>query len=113
MKHEGIKPAANVERAPLQHLFAHMQQRTFDPHPRYRQPHLMTLASHFLKRPHHLAAEISEARIFEVEAGVCVLAHCNWQPDRYQAPTLVLAHGLEGSSQTHYMKATAVKALAA
>ena len=42
-----------------------------------------------------------------------VLAHCNWQPDRTSAPTLLALHGLEGSSQAHYMRGLADKAFAA
>ena len=39
-----------------------------------------------------------------------VLAHCYWQPDRAARPTLLALHGLEGSSQVHYMRGLADKA---
>ncbi|MDO8836853.1 MAG: hypothetical protein Q7V01_14725, partial [Vicinamibacterales bacterium] len=39
-----------------------------------------------------------------------VLAHCHWQPDRAAHPTLLILHGLEGSSDAHYMKGIAEKA---
>ena len=34
-------------------------------------------------------------RFFDVAADARVLAHCNWQPDRKAAPTLLVLHGLE------------------
>jgi len=42
-----------------------------------------------------------------------MLAHCRWQPERNAHPTLVLLHGLEGSSESVYMLGTAAKAFAA
>lgn len=75
----------------------------------------MTLAAfvwprRFRLRGHHA----DEARLFEVEPGVRVLAHCRWQSDgRRMCPTLVLLHGLEGSSASVYMLETADKAFRA
>jgi uncharacterized protein len=39
-----------------------------------------------------------------------VLAHCYWQPNRSTRPTLIVLHGLEGSSEAHYMRGLADKA---
>jgi predicted alpha/beta-fold hydrolase len=39
-----------------------------------------------------------------------VLVHCRWQHDRRARPTLLLVHGLEGSSESIYMLSTALKA---
>ena len=55
----------------------------------------------------------AEARYFDVAADTRVLAHCNWQRDRASAPTLLALHGLEGSSEAHYMRGLADKAFAA
>ena len=41
-----------------------------------------------------------------------MLAHCHWQRARTDAPTLVVLHGLEGSSDAHYMMGVADKAWA-
>ena len=41
-----------------------------------------------------------------------VLAHCSWQEERNR-PTLILLHGMEGSTESRYMMGTAEKALAA
>jgi predicted alpha/beta-fold hydrolase len=56
------------------------------------------------------ALPVPEARYFDVAADARVLAHCHWQPDRKNAPTLVALHGLEGSSEAHYMRGLADKA---
>lgn len=46
----------------------------------------------------------------EVEAGSRVRIECHWQPNRQSCPTVVLLHGLEGSSESPYMLGTAEKA---
>ncbi len=55
----------------------------------------------------------AEARYFDVADDARVLAHCNWQHNRVSAPTLLALHGLEGSSEAHYMRGLADKAFAA
>jgi uncharacterized protein len=42
-----------------------------------------------------------------------VLAHCHWQDDRAGRPAILLLHGLEGSSHSHYMAGISDKAWAA
>jgi predicted alpha/beta-fold hydrolase len=42
-----------------------------------------------------------------------VLCHCHWQPNAGQCPTVVLVHGLEGSSRSQYMLGNAARAWAA
>ena len=59
------------------------------------------------------ALPAAERRFFDVAPDARVLAHCNWQPDRKAAPTLLALHGLEGSSEAHYMRGLAEKAFAA
>jgi uncharacterized protein len=54
----------------------------------------------------------AEPRYFDVAADARVLAHINWQRDRRDAPTLLMLHGLEGSSEAHYMRGLADKAFA-
>lgn len=51
-----------------------------------------------------------EARFFDVAQDARVLAHCHWHADRSRHPTLLLLHGLEGSSSAHYMGGMADKA---
>jgi uncharacterized protein len=54
-----------------------------------------------------------EERMIEVAPGVQVLCHCHWQPDRASALTIIIVHGLEGSSESQYMLGITKKALAA
>jgi predicted alpha/beta-fold hydrolase len=49
-------------------------------------------------------------RYFDIEAGARVLAHCHWHPEPWAHPTLVALHGLNGSSDAHYMRGLAEKA---
>ncbi len=52
-------------------------------------------------------------RLFDVAADARVLAHCHWHGQPADYPTLLLLHGLEGSSLTHYMYGISDKAWAA
>ena len=49
-------------------------------------------------------------RYFDVAARTRVVADCHWQPRRWDRPTLLALHGLNGSSDAHYMKGLAAKA---
>lgn len=51
-------------------------------------------------------------RYFDVAADARVLAHCHWQPDPWNHPTIIALHGLNGSSDAHYMRGIASKAFA-
>ena len=75
--------------------------------------HRMTLAGNFLPRPSKLP--LPEDRLFRVDAeeDVQILCHCHWQPERNAALTLIIVHGLEGSSSSQYVIGTANKAFAA
>ena len=52
-------------------------------------------------------------RFFDVARDARVLAHCHWHPEPQRHPTLILLHGLEGSSLAHYMCGISDKAWAA
>ncbi len=75
-----------------------------------RGGHRQTLASFFLSR--RVILPPAEARLIEVEAGVKVLANCHWQNERQNALTVVIVHGLEGSSDSQYMLGIAARGLA-
>ena len=83
----------------------------FVPHRLLRSPDAQTIASWLLPRRNLLPA--AEPRLFSVEPDVEVLCRCHWQPQRQQALTVVLVHGLEGSSESQYIVGTANKAWAA
>lgn len=72
---------------------------------------MQTLASFFL--PRRIVLPVPEERLIEVEPGVSTLCYCHWQPDRQNALTIVIVHGLEGSSDSQYMLGFAAKGLAA
>ena len=73
--------------------------------------HRQTIASFFLPRRFNLAP--SEERLIEVEPGIQVMCHCHWQADRRGALTVIVLHGLEGSSDSQYMLGVAEKGMAA
>jgi predicted alpha/beta-fold hydrolase len=81
--------------------------------PRYalRGGHLQTVVSHFLPRNYRLP--ICERRLIRVEPDVDIQCLCHWQPERRSAVTLVIVHGLEGSSESQYVLGTAAKAWSA
>ena len=54
-----------------------------------------------------------DARYFDVAPDARVLAHCHWHAQRGDHPTLLLLHGLEGSSLAHYIGGISDKAWAA
>src|SRR6202166_2313590 len=83
--------------------------KTFVPHPLLRNAHLMTLAAALLPRNTRLLPR-AEPRLFEVQPGTKLLAKCHWQPQPRESPALVLVHGLEGSSESGYMRGAAEKA---
>jgi len=86
--------------------------QAFEPHPLLRHPHLMTLTAAFWPRRFPRLGPPTE-RLFEVEPGSRILAKCHWQAEPQRHPTIVLVHGLEGSSESLYMLGIAEKAFAA
>ena len=51
-------------------------------------------------------------RYFDVDHDARVVAHCHWQPRPWEHPTLIVLHGLNGSSDAHYMRGIAAKVFA-
>lgn len=84
----------------------------FVPHPRLMNGHAMTLWA-WAKPRTFPRLPAPESRLFRVADDAQVLAHCHWQRDRRERPTILALHGLEGSSQAHYMAGLADKAWAA
>lgn len=76
-----------------------------------RGGHVQTVASFLIQRRFRLAAP--EERLIEVAPRIQVLCHCHWQADRRKPLTVIVVHGLEGSSQSQYMLGVTEKALAA
>ena len=83
----------------------------FEPYRLLRNPHLMTIAAGYWPRRLERLSRPTE-RLFAVEPDTQILAKCHWQAEPQRHPTLVLLHGLEGSSESGYMLGVAEKAFA-
>ena len=83
----------------------------FVPRPSLRNGHRMTLFGWGNPRYFpHLPRPV--VRYFDVDHDARVLAHCHWQRSPWRYPTIVVLHGLNGSSDAHYMQGIAAKAYA-
>jgi predicted alpha/beta-fold hydrolase len=90
----------------------------FRPRRFLRNGHAMTIAGNYLPRQYSLPVE--EPWFVEVEAAsedrrsTLIRCDCDWQPldFRRERITLVLVHGLEGSSRSQYILGTASRAWA-
>ena len=87
------------------------QPPAFEPRRFLRGGHLQTLAGFFFVR--NIQLPTPKERYVEVAPGVSILCHCHWQPERHNVLTLIVVHGLEGSSDSGYMVGVAQKGLAA
>jgi predicted alpha/beta-fold hydrolase len=83
----------------------------FVPRRRLRGGHRMTLYG--WGNPRHFP-DLPPAveRYFDPAPETRVLAHCHWQDEPHSRPTLIALHGLNGSSDAHYMRGIAAKAFA-
>jgi predicted alpha/beta-fold hydrolase len=76
---------------------------------------VQTIASFLLPRKIHLPS--AEERLVEVAPGIKIRCWCYWQgtkkEDRSRPLTLIVVHGLEGSSDSQYMQGVARNGLAA
>jgi uncharacterized protein len=84
----------------------------FKPHPLLLNPHAQTLAATFLPR-RFPGLPPSVPREFETEPGTRIRGECHWQVIPQEHPALVLVHGLEGSSDSGYMRGLAERAFRA
>ncbi len=73
--------------------------------------HVQTIASFLL--PRRITLPKSDEQLIEVEPGIHVLCHCHWQSNRRSALTVIVVHGLEGSTESNYMLGVSEKGLAA
>lgn len=81
----------------------------FDTHRWLRNGHVMTVVA-WARRRRFPALPAPELRLFRVAKDTHVRADCFWQPNRAVAPLLLALHGLESSSDAHYMRGLAEQA---
>src|SRR5437870_5814467 len=106
--------AEDAARALLAQAADKFKARPFVPHSILKQPDAQTFAAHFWPGRFRARDQSEdELRLFEVEPGSKVLARCRWQANRAEHPTLVMWHGMEGSTSSAYMLTTADKAFRA
>ena len=88
---------------------------TFVPRRGLSNGHLQTIVGNFLPRPPLQIETTAEEIEVDPLDGSRVLCHCHWQPeqDRANRLTVVLVHGLEGSSSSRYIQGVAARAWAA
>jgi predicted alpha/beta-fold hydrolase len=85
----------------------------FKPHSFFQNGHAQTLAAFAWPRRRRFRSVNDEERLFQIAEDVQVLAHCRWHPNPKEHLTVVIWHGIEGSSTSTYMLSTAHKAFAA
>ncbi|MDQ1388403.1 MAG: uncharacterized protein QOF56_1857 [Acidobacteriaceae bacterium] len=94
----------------LARLAHEFQSRPFIPHRLLKQGDAQTIGAYLWPRRLRSGDRTGdEERFFDVEPGSQVLARCRWQPNRTEQPTLVMWHGMEGSTASSYMLTTARK----
>lgn len=109
---ELIDERAAEERARtlLTKIAAEFESKPFTPYRFLKQGDIQTVGGYLWPARFRLRDLTGdEERLFEVEPGTQVLARCRWQPNPTQHPTLVMWHGLEGSTGSAYMLTTAAK----
>lgn len=91
----------------------------FHPRPWLSNGHLQTIVGNILPRPNHLpkpASVLVEVSSIPGRQAVSqVLCECHWQPEaiRSARPTVIILHGLEGSSRSQYVIGNSSKLWAA
>ena len=98
---------------PLRDRFAWLT--SFEPRRWLLNGHLQTIVGNFYPRPAFCLPTTTEAVEVDPVDSSRVLCHCHWQPEAVRAErlTTVLVHGLEGSSDSRYIRGIAARAWAA
>ncbi|HUV97434.1 MAG TPA: alpha/beta fold hydrolase [Acidobacteriaceae bacterium] len=76
--------------------------------------HLQTIVGNFYPRPVFQHPAQAETVVVDAADGSRVLCNCHWQPEPVRAArlTVVLVHGLEGSSDSRYIRGITARAWA-
>ncbi len=106
MTSQTIEPASEALR---------FDAKPFEPRRFLHNGHVQTIAGNFLPRTDSLAPPFAElvevSPESELQMASKVLCHCHWQPaeGRAERMTVILLHGLEGSSNSQYVIGNANK----
>ncbi|MCI0665843.1 MAG: alpha/beta fold hydrolase [Acidobacteria bacterium] len=96
----------------LETVSQQLRTRPFIPPTGLRNRHIMTIVGSLRPRTFSILNNSEpERREFRTEPGTRVVAFCHWQPQPRQYPTIIIIHGLEGSSDAKYVLGTSDKAL--
>lgn len=87
--------------------------KPFEPHSVFTGGHAQTLAAFAWPRRRKFKPVRDQERLFQTAPDVKVLARCRWQQNRADHPTMIIWHGIEGSSESTYMLSTAQKSFSA
>ena len=105
---------ASSVRSLLEQIAAKITAKPFAPHRLLQQGDAQTIGAYLWPRRFRLRDHTGdEERLFQVEPESQVLARCRWQAKPKDHPTLVIWHGMEGSTASAYMLTTAAKAFRA
>ena len=81
----------------------------FHPAPLLKGPHRMTLIPRWWKRGILPPDMPTQLRHFQISPETALLSKCHWQPTSAHKPTILILHGLEGCTESHYMIGLAKK----
>jgi len=117
MNNNSLTVDHNQANNPIRNLHERMRaifaKNPFRPHRLFKGGHAQTLAAFAWPRRRRYRITGDEERLIQTEPDVQVLAHCRWQPERKKHATVIIWHGIEGSSTSNYMLSTAHKAFRA
>lgn len=87
----------------------------FQPRRGLSNGHLQTIVGNFLPRPPYPLRSLVVTVLVDPADNSRVLCHVDWQPEavRSERLTVVLVHGLEGSTDSRYIQGLAARAFAA
>lgn len=84
------------------------QEHEFVPHPLLKNRHLMTIVPGFLpRRKLNKFCKSGTSRLFQINNDAKLLGHCHFQEKK--APTVIILHGLEGSSESSHVQGIGFK----
>ncbi len=114
MMRDKSAPAISTTESLIKKIAPIITSKPFRPLRPFTNNHAQTILGYFYPRRYKLRLHLKdETHLFEIEKDIRLLAHCRWQKDKLNSPTVVLVHGLEGSTLSVYMISTAEKAFRA